>query len=151
MLGESRVARASKRVQYKSNKPSRTKKSFQAETDINNIMKRYEKTGQLPDLIKKNPQYGDFSNPIDYQESLNTVIKAEQQFSMLNAALRNKFNNDPVQFLEYCANPENQKEMVKLGLAVRRPGKKSEDVLKRSEDASGAAEGGAAKQAQSGA
>lgn len=97
-----------------------TKQSFSDECDINNILRRYEKTGQLPDRIKENPRYGDFSQPFDYQESLNIVIHAQEQFSLLSARVRERFNNDPQKFLEFTADPENLPEMVELGLAEKR-------------------------------
>jgi len=100
--------------------PTRTHQSFRDECDINHIVRTANKNGRLPDLIKENPRYGDFSEPLTYQESLNTVIRANDQFAMLPSHTRAKFNNDPGQFLEFAANPENKPEMVKLGLAKKR-------------------------------
>lgn len=102
-------------------KPSRTKGSFAKEADINNIMERYTRTGQLPTLIKKEPSFGDFSKSIDYQESLNTVIKAQTQFDALPSATRKFFNHDPSRMLEFCADPQNINQMIKLGLAIPKP------------------------------
>jgi len=101
--------------------PTRTKQSEMAACDINNILKRYQKTGQLPDLIKQNPQYGDFTNVLSYQESLNTVAMAQAQFNALDAHIRERFMNDPARFLEFATNPKNNKELIRLGLAVERP------------------------------
>lgn len=98
---------------------SRTKQSFKDETDINNILKQYQKTGILPDMIKQNPQYGDFANPMDYQESLNLVLFAQQQFASLSSHVRERFNNDPAKFLEFTSNDKNAEEMVRLGLATK--------------------------------
>ena len=99
---------------------TRTKQAFKDECDINNILKRYEKTGVLPDLIKSNPKYGDFSSALTYQESLNTVLHAQEQFEALGSRVRERFNNDPVKFLEFTSDPSNIEEMVKLGLAVKK-------------------------------
>lgn len=96
---------------------SRTKQSFRDECDINNILKKYQTTGILPDLIKTNPQYGDFSSVETYQESMNVVLHANEQFESLSSHIRDRFNNDPTKFLEFATNPQNGKEMVKLGLA----------------------------------
>lgn len=98
----------------------RTHQSFKDECDINQIVRKSQANGRLPDLIKTNPKYGDFSEPLTYQESLNVVIHANDQFANLTAQTRKKFNNDPAQFLEFAANPENLPEMVKLGLATKR-------------------------------
>jgi len=99
-------------------KPSRTKQSFAKEANINYIMERYTRTGQLPTLIKKEPAYGDFSKSIDYQESLNIVTKAQTQFDALPSTTRKFFNHDPSRMLEFCSDPQNTNQMIKLGLAI---------------------------------
>jgi len=101
-------------------KEGRTKQSMKDECDINLIMKKFEKTGILPDMIKENPQYGDFSEPIEYRESLEIVRHAKEQFENLSAKVRARFDNNPEAFLEFATNPENAKEMVDLGLATER-------------------------------
>lgn len=98
--------------------PSKTLQSDAAAADINNILSRYIKTGQLPDMIKENPRYGEFADVPTYQESLNVVILAQEQFANLDASVRRRFSNDPALFLEFAANPANMKEMVKMGLAT---------------------------------
>lgn len=99
---------------------SETKASFQDESDINYIMRRFEKTGQLPEMIRENPIYGDFSNPVDYQEALNLINLAHEQFDALGAKVRDRFQNDPEKFLAFCSDPANQEEMIDLGLAIRK-------------------------------
>lgn len=110
--------------------PSRTKQSFKEECDINNVMKKFERTGILPDLIKSNPQYGDFSDPLDFQESSNIVAHANEQFAALSAKIRDRFGNSPQAFLEFATNPENEREMVRLGLATRRPVEEKQEASK---------------------
>lgn len=95
---------------------SLTKQSFKDECDINVILAKYTKTGVLPDLIKQNPQYGDFSTAEDYQTSLNKVIFAETQFNSLSSRVRDRFHNDPVEFLNFVHDEKNLKEMKELGL-----------------------------------
>lgn len=108
----------------------RTKQSFAEEADINNIMKKYKDHGILPDLIRQDPHYGDFSEVATYQESLNIVILAQEQFNGLSAELRGRFNNDPAKFLEFANDPANAQEMVDRGLATVReqPPQKEEAV-----------------------
>ena len=98
-----------------------TKQSFKDECDLNIILKKYQSTGQLPDMIKQNPQYGDFSALPDYQEAVAIVQMAETQFNSLNAHIRAKFQNDPAQFLAFATDSSNLPEMVKMGLAVEIP------------------------------
>lgn len=102
-------------------KPSLTKQSMSKECDINHIMKRYQTNGILPDMIKQNPQYGDFSRVPDYQTALNTVQKAQEQFENLPARIRDRFQNEPAQFLEFATNKKNLPEMVQMGLAILKP------------------------------
>lgn len=77
-----------------------TKGSFADECDINKIMARYERTGQLPEMVRQDPRFGDFSDVPSYQESLERVMFAEAQFMALPAKVRAECENDPAIFLE---------------------------------------------------
>lgn len=101
-----------------SDEPSRTLQSDAESSDINNILKRYEKTGMLPELIKENPQYGDFSEVPDYQTALEIVTKSHEQFAALDGRVRAQFKNDPAEFLAFATNPDNMEQMVNMGLAT---------------------------------
>ncbi|QXP08302.1 MAG: internal scaffolding protein [Arizlama microvirus] len=98
------------------NSPSLTKQSDLKDTDINSIFKKYERTGQLPDLIVKNGRYGDFSEVPTYQESLDIVRTAQEQFDALGVEVRNRFNNNPAEFLAFATNPANIDEIERMGL-----------------------------------
>jgi phage internal scaffolding protein len=97
------------------------KQSFKDECDINYIMDRYTKNGQLPDMIKENPTYGDFSSDKTYQEALNIVLKADEQFMALPIQIREKFHHEPSEFLTFVENPANQAELINMGLATAIP------------------------------
>lgn len=112
----------SRRVQYVTAELTMTQQHFKDECDINKILAKYAKTGQLPDMIKKNPIYGDFAESVDYHEAMNTMLLAQEQFANLPAEVRKRFQNEPQEFLEFANNPENLHEMVKLGLATYKPG-----------------------------
>lgn len=100
--------------------PSRTKQQFVAECDINNILKQYKLTGQVRHISAKAAMgtYTDLPDPIDFQDAMNMVIRAEDSFATLPAHVRDRFGNSPEQFLMFMADPANQDEMVKLGLAT---------------------------------
>lgn len=100
--------------------PSMTKQSFMQECDINNIIKSYQVTGIWSHINERAQQgvYADLPDPIDFQESLNLVHQAEQSFASLPSSVRSRFENDPTKFLEFMADPANQEEMIKLGLAT---------------------------------
>lgn len=103
-------------VRFHTGKVSFVQQHAKDECDVNTIMRRFEETGQLPGLIRGNPEYGDFSDPVDYQEALNITIKASEQFEALPAAARKRFDNNPKNFLEFCGNAANKEEMAELGL-----------------------------------
>lgn len=105
-----------------------TKQHHIAECDINNIMKRFEKTGELPGMIKENPMYGDFSDVKTFQESLDIVNLAQEQFAALSAKVRARFDNDPAKFLEYATDPKNAEDMVSLGLSKKREPSEAESL-----------------------
>lgn len=114
--------------------PSMTDQTQAASTDINNIMKRYEKTGQLEDLIRMGMAgdtgmfYGDFTDAPTFQEALNITLHAQEQFGRLDAHIRNRFENDPAKFLEFATDEKNKDEMRKMGLL--KPQKEEEITLK---------------------
>ena len=97
--------------------PSLTQQNEAASADINAIMKKYQETGQLPDLIKIEPIYGEFADLPTYQESMNIILHAQDQFNNLSATARKRFGNDPKNFLAFCNDEKNLPEMIKLGLA----------------------------------
>jgi phage internal scaffolding protein len=85
------------------------------ECDINNILRQFNITGQLPQN-PLTPRYGDFSNVVDYHTALNAVIAAENEFDGLPAQIRARFENDPAQLIEFLENPDNLNEAIELGL-----------------------------------
>jgi len=99
--------------------PSRTKQSFLAETDVNNIIKRYRVTGLLPQHAG-NPIFGDFTRlPADYQEALNKVLDAESAFNAVSSDIRSQFQNDPKAFVAFCTDPANLDQLREWGLAPK--------------------------------
>lgn len=103
-------------VRITTKRPSRTKQGHKAETDINSIMARFQRTGMLEFVNKHEPQYGDVSQ-IDFQSSMETVIRAREMFADLPSKVRDRFDNDPSELLEFLENPANRAEAVLLGLA----------------------------------
>lgn len=96
--------------------PSQTKQSFTKECDINNILKKYQKTGALDHVNKHEAHYG-FASSTDFTEAMETVARGQTMFNELPSTIRTKFENDPGKFLDFVQNPENKKEMQELGLA----------------------------------
>jgi len=112
--------RAGRRVAISFPADTRTHQSFKDECDINAIVKKANKTGRLPELIKQNPKYGEFSTQVSYHDAMNIVAHANEQFEALPAHTRARFKNDPEHFLAFTSDPSNLPEMVKMGLATKR-------------------------------
>ncbi|WNK14065.1 MAG: internal scaffolding protein [Microvirus sp.] len=103
-----------RRIQIKFDDPSLTQQQFKDEVNINNIVKRYKTTGELPEMRK--PIYGDASDVPDYQTALNTVNESRELFETLPAEIRGRFMNDPGTLLNWLNNPNNTAEAINLGL-----------------------------------
>ncbi|AXH73279.1 MAG: internal scaffolding protein [Microviridae sp.] len=92
-----------------------TKQEFKDECDINILMSLYQKTGQLPNINERAPQYLDVTG-IDYQSAMEFVAGANTLFHELPSAIRTRFENDPAQFLDFCSHEKNRPEMQEMGL-----------------------------------
>lgn len=101
-------------------KESNVQQSFKNETDINVIMKKYKSTGQLPQMVRRG-NFMDCTHLEGYQESLNIVKEAHNLFMALPSNIRKRFGNDPQEYIDFASNPDNAEELVKLGLAVKKP------------------------------
>lgn len=98
----------------------RVEQSHKDEVDINNIVKRHGM-----DLIAKTAALQQFSfddNPNnDFQETMNAILKAQDSFSSISSEIRKRFDNDPAKFMDFIHNPDNNDELVEMGLAQRLP------------------------------
>jgi len=94
---------------------SRTIQDHKEECDINTIVRRFGITGQLPTGVRA-PQYGDFESVSDYHTALNSIASSNEAFDAMPAAVRDRFHNDPGEFVSFCLDENNRDEMQKLGL-----------------------------------
>ncbi|WNK14726.1 MAG: internal scaffolding protein [Microvirus sp.] len=92
----------------------RTKQEFARECDINNIMSRYLKTGIIDHVRDSAPQFLDASVG-DFQSAMEIIAQAETLFEELPSSIRNRFDNDPAQLLEFVHDPANTVEAVAMG------------------------------------
>jgi len=100
---------------------SRTRQEFKAESDINTIIERFG-IGENPIAAQKWVTNLDIADaPSNYQDVMNQLNEARDQFMSLPARVRTRFENDPHRFVEFVSDPRNQEEMVFMGLATRRP------------------------------
>jgi phage internal scaffolding protein len=96
---------------------SMTQQNFKKECDVNEILKKYQKTGLITHLNERQGAYENFVGYDDYHTSMNAVIEARDAFLDLPAHIRKRFGNDPAEFLEFVNQPGNMDEMIELGLA----------------------------------
>lgn len=113
---------------------TRTQQQFKEETDINTIVERFGISGKLPDNIRM-PTYGDFTDTFDFQSSMNAVRQATESFMMMPAAVRARFHNDPQEFVTFCSDDRNRKEVTELGLVTDEAFKKHQAALKADAEA----------------
>lgn len=95
---------------------SMAQQQYKDECDINNIMNKYNTTGQFTHLTSKTGHFADFTQITDYREMLETVQYANDAFASLPADVRARFGNDPAQLLNFVQDEKNYDEGVKLGL-----------------------------------
>lgn len=95
--------------------PSMTRQEFKDECDINNIMKRYLRTGVINHLNRHEGRYGDFP-AADFQSALELVHEGRALFDELPAKVRARFDNNPGSFLAFVQDEGNREEATMLGL-----------------------------------
>lgn len=88
---------------------------FKEECDINEIVRRFGLTGEMPENVRL-PVSGDFTGIVDFQTALNAVVEAQESFMALPAEVRARFANDPQRLMEFLADEKNRDEAVKLKL-----------------------------------
>lgn len=95
--------------------PSLTKQQFKTETNINNLVNAYLKTGEHQNLNKLPPRF-DYAPSEDFMASLILVDQAKESFAALPPQLRTRFGNNPAEFLAFAQDSSNRPEMAALGL-----------------------------------
>lgn len=106
-----------KRVYTVNEEPSRTDQQYKDDCDVNFIMDRFFKTGQISHLARREGHALDVSDVTDLAGALQQVRAANELFMDLPAKVRDRFANDPVQFFDFVNDPKNGEEAVALGLA----------------------------------
>lgn len=94
---------------------SLTRQEFAEECDINTIVRRFGLTGEVPVNVRM-PMHGDFQELVTFQDAMNALISAQKAFEQMPANVRARFGNDPGVFVDFCSDPANVDEAIKLGL-----------------------------------
>lgn len=97
-----------------SDDPGMTQQHFRDECDINVIVDRFLKSGEMP----PNVNFGDVdvSEVADFHDAMNIVRAAQEQFDALPSKVRERFHNDPVRLMEFVGSEANRAEALALGL-----------------------------------
>lgn len=102
----------------KSGDIAQTVQSDAVECDINVIYNRYLKKGIVPDhLIRAQGVFADATSVPNFHEAQNIIAQGNQLFDALPSRIREKFHNDPQEYLDFVFDPKNGQDLVKMGLA----------------------------------
>lgn len=93
-----------------------TKQSHKDECDIHNILKQYQRTGIINHINSKQPLFTDLPSNLDYQNSMNLLLQAQDSFASLPSSVRDYFNNDPGRFLAAFQDPNQADKLREFGL-----------------------------------
>lgn len=99
---------------------SLTEQSHKKECEINNILKKYQRTGVIEHRNEHQGQYADIPS-ISFREAQEVIATASSMFEELPSSARKKFNNDPETFLQFVQDERNHQEMYDMGLSNSAP------------------------------
>ena len=114
-----RKANGSRKVQLNCVGASKTRASQQKETEINGIIRKFDRTGTLTHVTRSIPRFDDVTQLSDYKSALDQVLKAQQMFGELPSDLRAEFGNDPAKLIEYLSDSKNLEDAAKKGLVEK--------------------------------
>jgi phage internal scaffolding protein len=106
-----------RRVRKEFKKPSMTEQAHKDDCDIRKIMAKAQATGMVSHTNAMAAKYGDLSSAPDFQDAQNIIAEANSQFETIPSKVREEFNNDPMEWLEFIHNEDNREEMIKMGFS----------------------------------
>lgn len=98
--------------------PSKTKQADRDRFNPNNVMRQFQRTGDLNLFKRRQGYYADIthlssmSSYADVQAAMEPILDA---FYSLPALEREKFGNNPMNFLDFAKDPANLKWLVDNG------------------------------------
>lgn len=105
----------------------RTQQHFAKECDINEIVRRFGLTGELPENVRM-PVSGDFTGVVDFQSAMQMVVEAKDAFMQFPAEIRAEFDNDPQKMIAFLEDGRNRDKAIEMGL-IAKPPEKTRDVV----------------------
>lgn len=109
------------RVQHVNEDPEMTKQSHLSSTSIMHVIQRHDRQSLLTSLNNAQLEYGDVSEMGDYQDALERVRSAEEQFYSLPSKARKVFGNSAARFLDAAHDPDKRDLLIKAGLLPAPP------------------------------
>lgn len=110
-----------KKVRTINNEPSLTQQHHKQECDVNYIVKKYQKTGQITHIARDQGVYADLTKSKDFSDAMNTVVKAKEAFMTLPSDVRKRFGHNPQELISFLQDEKNLDEAIKLGLVKSKP------------------------------
>ena len=88
-----------------------TKQAFKDECDINNIVAKFQSTGQLPHT-RGEPQFG-YVPDIDFKDALDMVQNAKREYGELPSHIRSKMSyDDYLEFISFSQDSPQEFEAM---------------------------------------
>lgn len=100
---------------------SRVQQQFAKDADINEIVRRFGLTGELPPP-RQAAEYGDFRLVVDFQSAMEQLARSREAFFALPAEVREEFDYDPALFVDWVSDPANAAAARSRGLLPELPG-----------------------------
>lgn len=99
--------------------PSRTQQQFAKEADINQILAKFQTTGELP--VTGQAHYADVTDNRDLQDRIVTAWEVEQAWNELPAAARNILKDPRIfaDYVDHCVKTGDIEPLRELGLAPK--------------------------------
>lgn len=109
-----------KGVRTVNDKPSMTDQQYKDDCDVNTIIERAKRSGQVSHLAKLQGQFADVSEIDDLHSGMIKLQHAQEAFAKLPLAVKRRFGYDMRSLLEFMDDPSNLEEAAKLGLVKKR-------------------------------
>jgi phage internal scaffolding protein len=122
-----KIRKERKRAKIMFKDKSRTQQNFKEKQDVNRILAKYKKTGIINSINGGEALYGDFSKVSNFQDALELVQNATDEFMEIPAQVRAKFDNDPAKLLDFMDDESNHDKARDMGLLPQLPPKPSEE------------------------
>lgn len=118
----------------------RTKQSFKDQCDVNKMLKKAQRVGSIAHLMKHDKAiYGDFDGEFTLMEAQTQIRRAGEIFDELPSELKKEFNHDPLKFVKFAGDPENNEKLAELFPALAEPGTYFPNPVARGGQGAGAA------------